>query len=103
MRKEYAKPVMEIEGFVPNDYVAACWHIICNGDDGCNEGTEVAILTAEPVFEVGIDDNGDGCWWGFTTEKNIFGNHYGGTPFSLDRGHYTVTVEEHNGTSANAS
>lgn len=29
MKKTYVKPIMEMEGFVPNEYVAACWELTC--------------------------------------------------------------------------
>lgn len=35
MRKEYVKPVMESEEFVSNEYVAACWTIICTNSPSC--------------------------------------------------------------------
>ena len=35
MRKEYVKPVMESEEFVSNEYVAACWTIICTNSLSC--------------------------------------------------------------------
>ncbi len=33
MKKEYVKPMMECEAFVANEYVAACYDIICLGFD----------------------------------------------------------------------
>ena len=33
MKKEYVKPVIESEEFVANEYVAACYKIVCNGGE----------------------------------------------------------------------
>ena len=33
MKKTYVKPIMEMEGFVPNEYVAACWNVKCSWAD----------------------------------------------------------------------
>ena len=34
MRKEWMEPVIEVQEFVANEYVAACWKINCNVPDG---------------------------------------------------------------------
>ena len=34
MKKTYVKPTAECEEFVANEFVAACWDVICNGSDG---------------------------------------------------------------------
>ena len=31
-RKEYSKPFMFVERFIPNDFVAACYHVDCKTD-----------------------------------------------------------------------
>lgn len=31
-KKNYLRPVMQVEQFIPNDYVAACYHVDCKTD-----------------------------------------------------------------------
>lgn len=32
MKKNYEKPVMQVEVFIPNDYIAGCYHVHCKTD-----------------------------------------------------------------------
>lgn len=41
MKKEYRKPIVEIEGFVPNEYVAVCTLVQLPGSDNWVEAIDV--------------------------------------------------------------
>ena len=48
-KKNYEKPFMQVEQFIPNDYVAACYHVDCKTD--AENGTYRYIY---------LDSNGNG-------------------------------------------
>ena len=48
-KKNYLRPIMKVERFIPNDYVAACYHVHCKTDASNSDYTHVYW-----------DTNGDG-------------------------------------------
>lgn len=51
MKKTYVKPVMESEEFVANEYVAACWRVVCKCQS--HDDHEMNYVSdKEPYFEL---------------------------------------------------
>ena len=50
MKKTYVKPIMEMEGFVPNEYVAACWKLTC-GTFWCDYNSYNYIIGGDKYSE----------------------------------------------------
>lgn len=51
MKKTYVKPVMESEEFVANEYVAACWRVVCKCESHVDHEMNY-VSDKEPVFEL---------------------------------------------------
>ena len=78
MKKTYVKPIMEMEGFVPNEYVAACYLVTCKLHTG--EGS--FVYQGEPTEardEVDTFFYSEGIWgllkgWWYIDERERY--HY---------------------------
>lgn len=93
MKKAYVKPIMESEEFVANEYVAACWKIIC-------ENGEWEYWYNKPSVDW-IDRDGDG--FGRSWLGDVQGYYYTGkiagndpeTKFTYDNGIFDTNIKVH--------
>ena len=99
MKKAYVTPVMESEAFVANEYVAACWRIVCE------KGKEEIIVTNEPLPNLFDDDDflkiGEKWYYfgsGFTHNPEVQGFIFG-VPFA----HEVEVIEKSKGNGPHAS
>lgn len=56
MKKEYVKPMLEVEAFAANEYVAACYAVICNGQEQVSSGRRIradGLHTAHGILAKG--------------------------------------------------
>ena len=85
MKKEYIKPIMESEMFIPNEYCTTCSVIKCVSTDSEDSDydhdgkNEEFVMKGEPIYDrtlTNADSDGDGFY------KNIAGNlFYNGDKF----------------------
>lgn len=66
MKREYVKPVIESEEFVANEYVAACYKIVCEEGEW-----DYIQLEKDPVYD-SYDYGGDGFGATAITQKNFY-------------------------------